>query len=571
MWLLQQIGQYLFWFFSALKKFFGITTLPSILAVTFILVSTVAQTFAFFLPLKVVLLLGSDGVPDYFKVVFGDAAKNDLIAWLSISAVGFYLFHLLADYLAASCVGRGADRLMQSSKKIVIYSNQKLLAEGFYGKMCSSIAAALFVLIAILVGLKLDMFLFLSLLVILLLLFVLTAVVCSFDAGKFFLIEHYQAVLVIISGVCFLFLFGVIVFSALVLGEGNLVFAIVNLMLGRQMLQRLVSVFRDGVFLSRSRVKFNSLFYVDLHYQPNTSSDQEKCFSELCHRDARIKWLKRLLPEGSNREVDYSSFWHELGMSNLVGFAVFDSMGREQAFIKISGPGREGLAEHEKILLESDWAKGLPAPCLREKSILESFDCLVFDEVGEKVAEKDLGPAYMSVLASIWSVEPDGELVNKYARSRPMIGDRLTIEIAAILYEVANTDYYRLAVESYVTHFTKLKSLISDLPLCIYNPDLNIYLIYQRADSSYISPHWGRWGIEPIGFGWRACDFEFLGEYLSRAKKQRPQLTDVTEKHVKMVALLSQFELHLKSHSYVTAVLMLPEIMNCLGYTVKDQ
>ena len=570
MWLLNQFSQYLFWFFSALKKFLGITTLPAALAVFCILISTVAQTFAFFLPLKVVLLLGSVGVPDYFKVVFGDIAKNQLVLSLSAAAVGFYLLHLLSDYIAGVYVSTGAQRLMLSSKKLIVYPNQKILGNNFYGKMCNSIAASIFVLIAIAVGLALDFALYAALLALLLGLIVAFSIFGYFELGRYVLVEHYQPLLVVVSGVCFLLLFGFIVFSALILEKGNLVFAIINLMLGRQLLQRLASVFRDGVFLSRNRIQFNALFYVGLHYQSKTDSDQEKIFLEVCKKNIRNNWLANMVVEPSDIGAGYYSYWHELGVSNLVGFNLFDRSGQEYAFVKIYGPGREGLIEHEEILLNSEWGAGLPTPDLRKRCSVEGFECLVFDSIGNKVPEQDLGPSYMFILASIWSVQPSVAIVNQYCRSVPMIGDRLNHQITEILLEVANSQEVEQAVKGFKAHFSQIKSLINDLPLSIYNPDLNIYLIYQLDDGGLIFPHWGRWGIEPIGFGWRDCDFEFLGEYLKKAADKRPELTGVEEKHVKLVALLSVFELHLKSHSYVTAASMLPEIMDCAGFAYKD-
>ena len=48
----------------------------------------------FLLPIKVVLLFGSDSVPNYFPELLQRAGRNDLLIWLSVGSVMFYLCHL---------------------------------------------------------------------------------------------------------------------------------------------------------------------------------------------------------------------------------------------------------------------------------------------------------------------------------------------------------------------------------------------------------------------------------------------------------------------------------------------
>ncbi len=65
--------------------------------VLFTLVSQLSMLLAFFLPLKVIILLGSDGIPRYFPPAFEQFDRDALIVWLSIATVAFYALYLLAD------------------------------------------------------------------------------------------------------------------------------------------------------------------------------------------------------------------------------------------------------------------------------------------------------------------------------------------------------------------------------------------------------------------------------------------------------------------------------------------
>src|SRR5690606_16035851 len=83
--------------------------------VTSILVSLCSQLFqivAFLLPLKVMILLGSPGVPRYFPQFLSVIERERLILLLAGVAVLSYLIHLLMDYIGATLARVGSERLI---------------------------------------------------------------------------------------------------------------------------------------------------------------------------------------------------------------------------------------------------------------------------------------------------------------------------------------------------------------------------------------------------------------------------------------------------------------------------
>src|SRR5690606_710428 len=62
--------------------------------------SEITSLLAFLLPLKVILLVATPGVPRYFRFFIDPADKEPWIAWLSMSAVIAYLLTVALDFIA---------------------------------------------------------------------------------------------------------------------------------------------------------------------------------------------------------------------------------------------------------------------------------------------------------------------------------------------------------------------------------------------------------------------------------------------------------------------------------------
>ena len=61
------------------------------------MLSQIAALLAFFLPLKVVILLGSEGFPRYFPQAWAAYDRDMLVASLCAATEVFYVLHWLAD------------------------------------------------------------------------------------------------------------------------------------------------------------------------------------------------------------------------------------------------------------------------------------------------------------------------------------------------------------------------------------------------------------------------------------------------------------------------------------------
>src|SRR5690554_3983349 len=120
------------WNIRLAAKFLWAAPFATCAVVFFTLVSQLSMLLAFFLPLKVLILLGSDDVPSYFPQFFGSVERDWLIIIMSITTGFFYIFYLLAQRLVLIGGELGANTLMQRGRKLVLFEHQDALAQQAY-------------------------------------------------------------------------------------------------------------------------------------------------------------------------------------------------------------------------------------------------------------------------------------------------------------------------------------------------------------------------------------------------------------------------------------------------------
>lgn len=129
MWLFKESWSCIGWVLSAFRKLFSVTSYLVLLNVLLINLSSIAMMIAFFLPLKVIFLIGSGKIPDYFADLFiKNISLNNLVFILSVGAIAFFALHQLSEYLTEMLVRAGARKLILKSNKTEIFNDQEPLS-----------------------------------------------------------------------------------------------------------------------------------------------------------------------------------------------------------------------------------------------------------------------------------------------------------------------------------------------------------------------------------------------------------------------------------------------------------
>src|SRR5699024_6821580 len=137
------------WLKSLSAKVFRVVPGGTSFIVFMTLISQITAMLASFIPLKVVIMLGSDGIPRYFPASFAQLDRDVLIAELSVGMLGFFVLHLLAEKSIAWVTGISTSRLLEKSQKLVLFENQDELAANAYHRYSRALASGVFILLAL--------------------------------------------------------------------------------------------------------------------------------------------------------------------------------------------------------------------------------------------------------------------------------------------------------------------------------------------------------------------------------------------------------------------------------------
>lgn len=143
-WLVAQSRSFLGWLVSVYRKILRTAPLEILAVVVLTIVSQVSRLAAFFLPLKIVILIGSSGIPRYFPGSLQALERESLVAFLGLATVAAYLLHLLCERLVTRYVERSADKLIARGNKLVLVANQNDVGRLAYRRLAEMLAALVF-------------------------------------------------------------------------------------------------------------------------------------------------------------------------------------------------------------------------------------------------------------------------------------------------------------------------------------------------------------------------------------------------------------------------------------------
>lgn len=550
-------------------KFIRVVPGATVTIVLTTLVSQIALLLAFFLPLKVVILLGSSTTPRYFPDMFLAMERQTLIIVLSSAAVVCYVIYLLAESLIRSVSGFGASQLQRRSEKMALFENQADVAVTAYQRYTQALASGVFIILALII--LSNYYPALALLTLGYSAFAFVLFVILFNISTHvqeLLYTKINPLMQITGGIGFLLGFAYLVADSLLWTPPGLIVAIISLLLVRQALNRGAALISDVSGLFRQRLKLNALF-LHGHVLEHASTRQDTDYWTLLDKKRRDQWLSVLLDKhcGETVKVDESA-WTQSGVANITALAV-----NSRYFVKIFNTGRRTQAIHEATLLTEIEGGKLPALPLLGVDRIAGFNCHVFDDYNgnSKSLLRIIKSEVRAILGMLWGIEPPASLVDRYQRSRLMLVQRLTDDMLIRLRWVVVKNEHQAQATDMSDRLDEIKAILSSLPLCIHNPDVRVDTIAVRKDGASVVTHWGRWSLEPLGAGWptREADLRAIPRMLATAAETRPSLRQVSPAHVRLAALMFSFDALYQAQSYHAALDLMPGILACLE--VQDQ
>lgn len=542
------------WCVSLTGKFGSVVFWRTSLIVLLTLVSQVATLLASFLPLKVVILLGSDQMPRYLPEALSVYGRDMLIAGLSMATVAFFVVHLLSERLIAAITVQGSKRLLAQSHKIVLFEKQEEIASNAYLRFSQAVAAGVFSMLAML-----GLFLMYQGMAWVLVGYLAVAAVLLWASGRVnsaireYVESYLQKTMTLVAGIGFFVAFGFLVVDFLLLAPPWVLVAIVSLLLSRQLLGRVAAIATNVNALHSQRVKIDALFFhgkVLLSSQPK----QDKTIWPLLEPGRRRGWVDDVFSKFvDNWRGAESIEWHSSSANNVAVLKVVGSSISDVFLIKLFDANRKRFALHEATLF-NDPPKMIPGPCLVGTTEVGTYVCLVYRIPGGQLVslnQRKARRALERLREQLITLNPPEALARRYSRSRPLLWQRLDSVLLERLSVAVVSGTQKQQLRRLLEQLPKVQLHLSSLPLTIVNPDLRPVSIWEAAESNEtLVVNWSRWAIEPVGAKWpvgagvnkKKDQVAHLTEVLEEASKVRPSLGMVPIEAVELSALCSALE-----------------------------
>jgi len=553
------------WLLSLSHRLLNVVPWFTVSSVAATLVSQLALLLAFVLPLKVILLLGSDGVPAYFPDQFKTFDRQTLILGLSGLAIALFFVHLLAERFIEASVAGGSRKLLLHSRKMELFENQDEIAARAYQRFSRGFASVVFLSLfgPLLFALSpyLGMLFFG---------YVLAATTGCLLLAAFN--DEFRARLgsggtnlpTLLAGVGFLLCFSYMVAEFLWLKAPSVLVAVICLLLTRQLLRHVVNVVNHTVAVVERRRQLSALFFHGHRLMEPPRHGLEGVWM-LAAPDARGRWLHQALAEVLGGPVSVrSAQWLQLGISDVLVYRVGATHGAaERMFlVKVFERNRRSAAKHEATLLVNQ--PGLPAlEFIGVTDLADQFHCHVFafDDMHSVTGTK-LAGCCESARSELLACDPDRELKAIYVRSKPTLAQRLGRDVLERLHHLIDRSDQCLALKCFDETFDEIKALLGTLPLGYVNPDIRRGPLFRDGKGQVFVGHWVRWSLEPVGCGW-PVDKRGLNSLLEAhalTVARRADMAEISAPHLKLAAQLFAFEKSCKQQNYQDAADLLSGI-----------
>lgn len=568
MWLMLNIKSYLGWSLSIGRRMVAIAAPQVAIVVVATIISQLAKVFAFLLPLKIILLIGSPGVPRYFPAAFQSMDPETLVIGLGLAALGFYGTYMIAEKTVAHFTERSAELVLANAAKLALFPQQAQMVGSACRRLAESIAAVIFASLAI--TLLAVVFPAIAAIIVgwLLTALLAAALLSSWnpDFRAWLEVNGYKAV-EMVSTTGFFIVTASIIGLYLAGTQFTVLFAIIAVLLSRQLLQRLGTVFTNALGLYPRRTLINSLFLRGHSWSSNAIGPKNSVW-DLLEAPAQ-EWLPQLLEDITGEEAPPARItrWHETGAFDVPTFEIATE-GESPAcyLVKIFDRRQNLSAMQEVALLGSMPAGRLPAPVFlgsSEVGVAEHSALLFEMPRGRQLSPVEFGRAKRDLVVDCWRCAPPADLVHRFRRTHQLLGQRL----AGITLDRMTLAARAQQEESDITRFRDvlpaLCSALEEMPLVIIVPDLRAETVFRLETGSDVIVSWGRWRLEPVGAGW-AFDEDSLADlpaWLKKAGASRRDLAKVAPEKAQLAALLYEMERLLTLQRYRAALELLPTIL----------
>lgn len=505
LWLVNATAQAVAWFFRIQGVYLRGQPLATIGLITAVLGERVFSLLAFFLPLKVLLLAGSDGVPKYFAFFMEVEEKPFWLGVLAASAVVFYLVAVVLEKLSSMIAERAGEGVLMGANAIYVTSLQRKEASTYFLQFATISASVTLLALSLLVMGVINIWLPITLVVLMALEFAFPVALIQRTVSRgrpvseSWMTSSWHGYLSACRSINFLSGFGVLLASFMLGVQGNVIWAVLAIIILRQSLTAGASVVGLLIGLYRKRPSIDPLTFRESRLV-RQDVPESRDFRVLFEQERRTKLIRELLDGLGYRSVEFTSSYRDGAHRGIYEFLIKVEGTGEFLLLNVFSRQSTNLLEHENLLFDYVSRERLNAPSVLAEFPEGPFQCQLLrlgpDDFSSPQEWKSLGVELYSFLSGLRIPE---RLSEDYLVSHQAIEDRITDELVSRTVVALDTSRQRRTFEDFRRRIREFRDLVRMVPLRLQNRDLLSRNVISPEKGSAIVTNWRRWSVDRVG------------------------------------------------------------------------
>ncbi|WP_299948072.1 hypothetical protein [uncultured Microbulbifer sp.] len=564
--------KFLVWYYKVFSSFWKSNPKISVFLISAAVFVRFVNLVAFMLPLKVLLLASSEGVPTYFQSFISLNDKEKWILFLSIAAAAAFFLGLSLNALSKNMSIIGGKKVFRKTNFIAISVQKKDRLPKYYLTCCQILSSLIFIILGLfIIGLlsKPVINILLSLLVIEYFILARYLRQKKFKACESYKVcrEKYNNLLSVFSYVNFIICFIVVLIPFIFRESPNVLISVITIILLRHTLSSLQSAVKECIKLWSWKRSVDPLVF--RHVQLFRNNQEEAIDTDIfLNKEKRDQWVKRHVSKLTERNLIIR--WVDRSPKNIFTYIInLCSESKDKSFsimLQVYDSKWRHLLENEKYLFSYVNRSELSSPSLISSFVEGEMACQFLSLANNSnTPVESWSDIKRELLLKHWVCSPPNKLIEGYESSHALLHQRINKEFIAKAIVAVDEISESEVIDQFIFELDNLQAIIRRMPLYIHNRELNRENTYisSNIEKEIFLVSWGNWTLEPIGSKEKVTnDINYKSSVIRVLKSMRNDIrTEYNVQHLDLAAMLGTLEYAMNKRRYKLAITQMSLIL----------
>ena len=565
--LISATSEFFVWLYKLTKVLLKVKPVITPVVVFAVLASKITYLLAFVLPLKVILLAGSDRVPRYFAFFIEEDKKIDWIIGLSAAAVLSYFLTLILDAISKKLTLQGGIAVAKRANSQAVLAKYQDTAQTYYSQITGIHAALMFGVL----GSVLLFFIYPTLLefLILLALFQLAITLIIFQwmtKLSDWVIASYKYYVGILASITFLagFLFILWPYIDDIATAPNIIISLISIIMLKLMVNALSTLVNNGMALTNAKEKVNALHFIAHKFKP-VQSKAALTFHQIFSKPSRQALFRKQLNLADDEQLDVTWQDSQIRGINRLGVTITDKTGQQRCMVAhIFSAKFKHLLDSEHYLFSRHSRDKLNAPkevCCFEQDKFTVQLCEVASL--QRPTARQWRRQQWALLTQMWQNTPSKALLKEYWLSHKPFHEKIDETMLAKLHIAIENEADRQLLQTFIDQWPAIQQKIKQLPLYIHNHNFKYDNAIPTSQMEIQLQNWSHWGVLPIGAVLpRRWTEKSVAQQIKRLSSLNKTMGQVEIKSVTLVRKVRVLQIRLAKARYKQSLSIIRSILS---------